>query len=396
MRILLLVHGLPVGGTEVMVCHLARRLRATGNSVVIGCLDAIGDLGLNLRAEGFEVEVHGRKPGFDLALVRKLARSVRQHRIDVVHAHQYTCFFYAALAKLWTRVPLVFTEHGRFYPDLPSRKRRFFNRFFGGSADRITAVSRGVQASLSDIEGFDSRRIEVIYNGIDLARLARRSSVDKGEAKACLGLPSTAKVIGTVGRLDPIKNQPLLLKAFASLLPRAPGTYLVIAGDGPEMAKLRGLAERLGIAKNTLFLGQRSDVEQIFAALDVFALSSFSEGTPMTIIEAMASSTPIVATAVGGIPEIVTDGEEALLLQGIPPVVEGEDNIPARQYIEGFAAALERVLDDETLARALAVRALDRAQREFSLVAITARYQEIYHSVVKLPGRAVGSQTQRV
>lgn len=392
MNVQLLVHGLPVGGTEVMVCHLARKLRELGNEVAVGCLDAVGDLGERLAGEGFAVEAYGRRPGFDARLIWKLRRSVRKGRFDVVHAHQYTPFFYAALAKTLTGVPLVFTEHGRFYPDLPSAKRRLFNRVFAGSANRITAVSRGVQESLVRVEGFAAERIEVVYNGIDLAKFAPRSAAGKTAARSMLGLPTQARVIGTVGRLDSIKNQPLLLHAFSLVLKRAPDAHLVIAGDGPEMEKLRTVAARLGLVDRAHFLGQRSDVDQIYAALDVFALSSFSEGTPMTIIEAMAASTPIVSTGVGGIPEIVADGEEALLVQGIPPAVEGESGPGAREYVERFAAALERVLLDPALAQKLASRGKARAHREFSLEAITARYHDIYRSAAGLPAAPVASQ----
>ena len=113
MKVLLLVHGLPVGGTEVMVSHLARRFCTAGIRVAIGCLDEIGELGADLEAAGFPVELYSRRPGFDSSLPLKIARQVRREAVDLVHAHQGAPYFYGVLAKVFTGVPLIFTEHGR-------------------------------------------------------------------------------------------------------------------------------------------------------------------------------------------------------------------------------------------------------------------------------------------
>jgi glycosyltransferase involved in cell wall biosynthesis len=383
MNILLLVHGLPVGGTEMMVCHLARRLRVEGHDVAIGCLDLVGELGLGLEAEGFPVELYGRKPGLDLGLPGRIARAVKRRAFDVVHAHQYTCFFYGVLAKMLTGAPLVFTEHGRFYPDRPSVKRRVFNFLFSRRADRVTAVSNGVKESLRRIEGFAADRIEVVYNGIDVDRLARSAAAAKGVARSRFGVPPLAKVVGTVGRLDPIKNHALLLHAFAAVARRMDDALLLIAGEGPELDRLRALSASLDIEGRVRFLGKRSDIDQVLAALDVFALSSFSEGTPMTLIEAMAASVPIVSTAVGGVPEIVRDGVEGLLVSGTPSDLTRGDR--ENEYVDRYAAALIRALTDPACAAELARHALARAKSDFSLDAIAERYVAIYRQAAPSP-----------
>jgi len=182
MNLLLLVHGLPIGGTEVMVCHLARWLRRGGLRVSIGCLDELGELGRQLIAEDFAVEVYHRRPGFDGHLPLKIARTVRRLAIDVVHAHQYTPFFYGVLSKVVTRTPLVFTEHGREHPDYPRLRRRAFNACFSPLTDRVTTVSRAVRDALVRIEGFSASRIEVIYNGIDIGH-AYDVAIDDADPK---------------------------------------------------------------------------------------------------------------------------------------------------------------------------------------------------------------------
>jgi len=380
MRLLLLVHGLPVGGTEVMVCHLARRLLQDGVTVAVGCLDELGDLGRGLAAEGIPVEVFGRRPGFDALLPLRIARSVHRRRIDVVHAHQYAPFFYGSLAMVLAGAPLVFTEHGRAYPDLPSARRRVFNHMFAPLTARITAVSRGVRESLHRVEGFNPQGIQVIYNGIDLERYGPRSAESDRAARRRLGLPGAAPVIGTVGRLDPVKDHPLLLAAFRRVRDMCTGAHLVIVGDGPERERLVRLADAMGMAGAVSFLGQRLDVDQILPAFDVFALSSRSEGTPVTLIEAMAAGVPVVATAVGGVPEVVCDRETGLLVGRERPV-RGEAST-AENEVSTLAGALARVLSDPTLARGLADRGRMEAHERFSLDAICAQYRAIYDELV--------------
>ncbi|MGH7859781.1 MAG: glycosyltransferase, partial [Candidatus Binatia bacterium] len=145
MKVLMLVHGLGVGGTEFVVFHLARFLRRSGVDVDVGCLDVVGALGDELRRQGFRVACYQRKPGLDLSLPWRIAADVRRNSVDVVHAHQVTSYAYGVLAKVFTRKPLVFTEHGRFHPDSSTRRRRLFNRIFSRLVDRTTAVSGSVR-----------------------------------------------------------------------------------------------------------------------------------------------------------------------------------------------------------------------------------------------------------
>jgi glycosyltransferase involved in cell wall biosynthesis len=363
----------------MLVAEMARWFRRVGVSASLGCLDERGEIGDNLVREGFTVEVYGRRPGFDLSLPLKIARSVRKRAIDVVHAHQYTCFVYGALSKLRTRRPLLFTEHGRFHPDLPSTRRRAFNTLFSMLCDRITAVSGGVKKSLVEIEGFDPVTIEVISNGIEPTRFAAST---KEEARHLLGVPAASKVVGTVGRLNSIKNQAFLIRAFQRVLREVPDALLLIVGDGDEATRLRGLAAGLGLDGSVRFLGAREDVDRILPAFDVFALSSLSEGMPITLLEAMAASTVIVSTAVGGIPEILRDGEEAILIS--PGTTVGRGESLAEDEAARFAAALSRALLEPDLAGRLARNAHERLLREFTLDVACGKYLEIYRGLAKV------------
>jgi glycosyltransferase involved in cell wall biosynthesis len=371
MNVLLLAHGLPVGGAEVMIAALARWLHREAVSVEVGCLDLVGSLGEALRSEGVPVVCYGRRPGKDLLLPWRIARHVRRRGIEVVHAHQMTPFVYGMLAKTITRVPLILTEHGRFHPDVSSPARRRFNRLFASSLDRITAVSQAVRETLVAVEGFAPEAIEVIYNGIEVERF---SSVGSGrdEARRQIGVPTGALVVGSVGRLHPDKNHRLLLRAAALLRRQGVDVFVVVVGDGPERASLATLAEDLGVSAHAIFLGERNDVERILPAFDAFALPSKTEGTPVTLLEAMAARVPIVAAAVGGIPEILQDRRDARLVR-----TEGADAVAE------LASALLAVLSDRNSAREAADRAFARVQRDFSAQAIFQRYLGLYRDVVE-------------
>ena len=382
MNVLLLAHGLPVGGAEVIIAALARWLHREGVGVEVGCLDLVGSLGEALRSEGIPLVCYGRRPGKDLLLPWRIARHVRRRGIEVVHAHQMTPFVYGMLAKTITRVPLILTEHGRFHPDVSSPTRRAFNRLFASSLDRITAVSQAVRETLVAVEDFAPNAIEVIYNGIDIERF---SSVgpSRDEARREIGIPAGALVVGSVGRLHPDKNHQLLLRAAARLRSQGVDVFVVIVGDGPERAALATLAEDLGVSGHASFLGERTDVERVLPAFDVFALPSKTEGTPVTLLEAMAARVPIVAAAVGGIPEMLEDGRDARLV-----TTQGGD------AVADLAAALFAVLSNPILAREIAERAFARVQRDFSAPAIFQRYLELYREVVE--AGSVGSSSSRL
>ena len=301
MRVLFIVNSLMIGGTETMVCHLARRYHALGLHVEVGCLDKIGALGEQLRESGVPVELYGRQPGFDVGLPFRVARHMRRQRFDVVHAHQINGYFYGVLAKVFAPRPLVFTEHGRNYPDVSSWKQRCFNRIFQYLVNRTTAVSSEVRDALVNVEKFSRRRIGVIQNGIALADFEKHAADEKSALCRAVGLPPGRRILGTVSRLDSIKNQRLLIHALARLKDEYPDVLLVFVGDGSERERLEKCARELNLQHDVVFLGMRQDVAQLLHCFDAFVLSSLSEGLPMSVLEAMAAGTPTVVVREGGI-----------------------------------------------------------------------------------------------
>jgi len=370
MKVMFLVHGLPVGGTERVVVDLCHWMRARGVSLVVACLDELGFFGEALQAEGVVCHQLQRQPGIDFGLPGRIADLAKSEAVDLIHAHQYTPFFYGALATRRAGIPLFFTAHGRFYPDLPSWKHRLFNRLIGCRVAHVTAVSDAVKDALVTVEGLPEIGIEVLHNGIDLSRFL----VPNGARKwlfADHGVPLDAPLIGTVARLNPIKNQIMLLHAFARMRQSVSDAHLLVVGDGSERTALADLAQELGVDDAVHMIGERDDVAYLLGALDLFALTSLSEGMPMTLLEAMAARVPIVTTDVGGIPQMLKADEEALFT--------------ASDDEEAFAAAMGRLLKNRDLATALADRAHDRVTRDFSLDVIGTRYLDIYADLA--PGR---------
>ena len=306
-----LVLSLSPGGTERLVIELCRRL-ANDVDTVVGCLDEPGEWATEVTKLDIPVISLARKPGFHPSLSVRLGEVLKAQRINVIHCHHYSPFVYGLLAAVMhPSVRVVFTEHGRLHNTGVSRKRRLVNPMLARWPSKICAVSAALKQDMV-AEGFPARSVEVVYNGIELGR--RPQPAERAAARSALQLPDDAFVIGSVGRLDPVKNFGALLEALAALGPRYPAARAVVVGEGPERQALIDRAQALGIGNITHFTGHRSDVRALMAGFDVYVNCSTYEGVSLTILEAMATALPVVATAVGGNPEVVVDQETGLLV----------------------------------------------------------------------------------
>jgi glycosyltransferase involved in cell wall biosynthesis len=257
-------------------------------------------------------------------------------------------------------VQLVFTEHGRLSDAVPSRKRRFVNPLLSRWPGKLCAVSADLKNHMV-AEGFPARRVGVTYNGIDPGR--RAGIAQRAAARELLGLPEAAFVAGTVGRLDPVKNLHLLLQTHAFLVSKHPHVRTVIVGDGDERASLEAHARSLGITDSVTFAGYRSNVRELMAAFDVYVNTSSYEGVSLTILEAMATALPVVATRVGGNPEVVIDQETGLLVPAIA---------------RSLADAIGGLVHDERRRRVLGDAGRFRVKRHFSITRMVEEYASVY------------------
>jgi glycosyltransferase involved in cell wall biosynthesis len=324
----------------------------------------VGELGEKLARDGLKVVRLGRRPGFDWRCVRQLSTLFAIEEIQIVHAHQYTPFAYSLATRFFgRRPPVLFTEHGRFYPDYPSLKRKWFNNALVGSRDRIVAVGKSVRQALIDNEGLSPKRVRVIYNGISVSQ-ETGASIDRRAVRRSLGAGDDDFIVLQVARLDPIKDHKTAIRAFQRAVQVDPRIRLMIVGDGMERAAIEREIDDCSLEKSVLLLGPRNDVPKLLAAADAFLLTSVSEGIPVTVIEAMAVGVPVVATAVGGMPELITDRVSGLL-------------VPAGDVI-GIADALIEISRDEELRNSLALRAKKEAENNFSEDRMIASYDQIY------------------
>jgi glycosyltransferase involved in cell wall biosynthesis len=286
-----------------------------------------------------------------------LVRALREST-HVVHSHKFGSNVWGALLGALARVPVVIAhEHG-------SERDRFHyvvDRLIGRGVDAFIAVSEAERAHLIEVEGLDPEKVRVIRNGIEkLPPLAR-------DLRRDLGLPRGGPVIGTLAVLRPEKALEVLVKAAALLAPRFSGLRVVIAGAGPEEHRLRLLVHELRLEETVLLIGFRTDIADVLAALDIAVFSSDREGMPLAMIEAMAAGKAIVATRIAGIPELVRDGEEALL---VPP------RDPA-----ALADAVARLLEDAELRNRLASRAQERQRRELDIRSTVEAFEQLYEEL---------------
>ncbi len=329
------------------------------------CLDDAGVWAADVAAFGIRVVPLHRRPGFSPLLGLHIARVARECGASILHCHHYSPFVYGRLAAaVAPRLRLVFTEHGRLSDAAPSMKRRLVNPWLARFRGSIHAVSFDLKQHMID-SGFPPDRIQVIHNGIDAG--AAISDEQIAAARAALGATEGILALGTVARLDAVKDLETMLRAVAILHGRWPTMRLWVIGDGQERNRLETVAAQLGIAGVVRFAGHRDDVRHLLPGLDVYVNSSISEGISLTLLEAMAAERPVVATRVGGTPEVVEHEVTGLLA-------------PSRQP-EVLADAIDRLLSSGDFRRSLGTASRRRVERHFSLDRMVADYINVYRSV---------------
>lgn len=354
LRIAHVLSSFGMGGQERIALELSRGQLALGHDVVAISIapPPDGPLAALFRESGAETARVAKGAGFDATLPFRLARELRRRRIDVVHSHNPQPLLYAAPAAWLAGAGAVHTKHGA-NPDTAARLA--MRRAAGRLVSAYVAVSpTTAEVARKNREAPESRLV-VIDNGIDTSRYGRDPAA-RAAARAELGLPADAVVLGTVARLSPEKSQRTMIDAALPLL--GPGLRLLLVGDGPESPALRAQAAGLpgGAGRWIVFAGARSDVPAMLAAMDVFVMSSVTEGLPVALVEAMASGLPVVSTAVGGIPGVLGDIGVVVPVGDVPAMTRelsllaGDAALREKRGREGAAVAtagfgLSRMVD---------------------------------------------------
>lgn len=362
LRIALMLETDGPGGAETVLLQLAEELRRRGHDVMpVGPASGCGWLGGEFAARGFAPRTYVLRRPLDWGCVTSLTALMHSHRTQVVHSHEFTMAVYGAVAARRVGARHVITMHGgRYYAE--AWRRRAALRWAMAHSAATTAVSGATAADLRRTLGVSDEAVRVVPNGIEMRR-GRREAL-----RLELGLRGDELLIVAIGNLYPVKGHAILLRALAELEEQggAPAWRLAIAGRGEEEPRLRDMAADAGIASRVHLLGFRGDAPDILAAGDLFVMPSLSEGLPLALVEAMATGLPIIASDVGGIPEVVARDTEAVLVPAASP--------PA------LAAAMRVLLGDADRRAVLGAAAQRRAYRDFSVATMATAYEALYRA----------------
>lgn len=361
-RLLHVVDGLDTGGLERFVCDLALSQQAAGQPVAVFSLNRTEGFRAELEAAGVEVIQGDKRGGFDRRLIRRLRAVLRERGVDLVHSHNFVPNYYAALAMLGLPCVLVNTCHN-MGTRLQQRRLRLFFALSLLRTARIATVGDAARTHLVGAGLLPAARTVAVDNGIPVQRFAQGAAA-RAAARGALGLPPDTAVLGCVGRLVALKNHALLIAELPALRAQFPALRLVLIGDGPLRAELQQQASTLGLGECVVFAGDRSDVATLLAGFDLFVQPSRTEGLSIALLEASAAGCAIVASRVGGNPEIISDGERGRLF-------ESEDGA-------GLRRILVELLEDPAQRERLGQAAHAWAKREVGIERARERYAALY------------------
>ncbi|OOC11436.1 TIGR03088 family PEP-CTERM/XrtA system glycosyltransferase [Thioalkalivibrio halophilus] len=360
-----IVYRLDVGGLENILIELVRNLPRDAFRHVIICIADYTDFSARL-PEGVEIYALHKRPGIGPGMFLRLWRLLYQLRPDIVHSSNLAALECQPTVTLAGVPARVHAEHGWDMADLDGSnpKYRRLRQWLSPWVHRHVTVSAHLADYLTTTAGIPRTRVQHIVNGVDTRRFRPHDHTQRS--------PDAPLVIGTVGRLSPVKDQATLVAAFAGLRERLPEHFprlrLVLLGDGPEAARLREQVAALGIEEQTWMPGNRTDMPEQLRAMDLFVLPSLAEGIPVTVLEAMASGLPVVASRVGGLPELVEDGRTGTLLEPGDP--------------DALCSTLADYVRDPGRLQLEGARARERAESTFGLGRMVTAYAELYRSLL--------------
>ena len=373
------IYRLDVGGLENGLVNLINRIPRSRYRHAIICLTDYTEFHRRIRGQDVEIFALQKRPGNDWRMLVRVWRLLRRLRPDIVHTRNLAaleCAFPAWLAGVGTR---IHGEHGRDMLDVDgsSRKYQWVRRLYRPFVNAYVPLSRDLERYLVSKVEVPPHKVWQIYNGVDTERFTPRGNERPAPPGFCFsGEPLV--VVGTVGRLQAVKDQLTLAEAFVRLLKRRPDlkscVRLAVVGDGPLHSEVEKRLQRAGLAGLSWLPGERSDVPEIMRTLDLFVLPSLAEGISNTVLEAMATGLPVVATRVGGNPELVVEGATGTLVPASDPTA--------------MADALMRYVDDEQSRRTHGLAGRRRVTEQFSIDVMSERYVALYDRLCGVRRRA--------
>ena len=354
---------LPYGGLEKIVYDFSCALNNKDYEVHVAALEKSGPIGLLLQQKGIPVHVLGKRPGkFDFRLLVKLIKLIRKLQIQVIHSHS-GCIMYAALAGKLTGVPtIVHTEHGRYLPDRIGAILE--DRVFSRLVTDYVCVSRELEEYIQSVVKVPKNKLITIINGANTSIYQKYSNEDVLKLRVQQNIPPDALVLGTVCRIVPEKNVSFLIEWMQTNHRSFEKLILIVIGDGPQFAELVDKAK--GIPEGHIrFLGARKNVADLLNIFDIFTLVSTTEGTSLTILEAMSTQLPVIVSDVGGNKNIINHGKTGYLFE-----CNNQD---------AFGECLSQIISNPTMAENIGRQARCSVKENFSFEKVIRKYCELYN-----------------
>jgi sugar transferase (PEP-CTERM/EpsH1 system associated) len=360
-----------MGGAENGVVNLMNGINTEIFMPIIISLVNDGPLKGRLDTKRVTLYEMGKKEGNDFFLPFRLYGLFKKIKPHVVHTHCWGTLVEGVTAAKLAGVPIVIHgEHGTIETKPRNLK---IQRWFWKRCDSVLSISEALKQRLSTTVGVSTSLIKAVQNGVDIEKFSYLQKEQINNFKQKFNIPEDAIVIGTVGRLVPVKDQKTLIEAAQIIKEKLPGEIaVVIVGDGPLMENLQGRAAELGVYNIVYFLGRQENISEVMNSFDIFVLPSLSEGISNTILEAMACGLPIIATEVGGSVEIVKDGEYGFF------IAPGNKN--------ALASAILKFANDAELRDKFGRNARKTTEEKFSLQSMVNSYEKIYLDLLNQKG----------
>lgn len=355
-----------IGGAEQVILDLAAFIDPERYKSYVGVFRQ-GELVSELRKR--EIKFLWLKEStqvYDYKFLKNIIRIIKQNRIDLIHSHTWGTDFYSYWASVILGIPMISTIHNRYYI-FEKWSRRFSYKVFISQIKKIVSVSEDIQSLLREELKLAPQKIKLIYNGIDTRKFEGKKNLEKIRKE--LNLSPDELILGNVGNLREVKDHHTLLLSFGRVSSIFPQAKLLIIGEGELKSSLIKLCTELELENRVLFLGYREDVSSLLNLIDIFVLSSRLEGCSISILEAMASEKPVVATRVGGNPELILEGKTGFLVPSAEP--------------EKLAEKIILMLKDEKLRRKMGEEGKKRVKEKFSLERMLKNYEELYSLILR-------------
>ncbi len=366
-KVMFVLPSLQFGGAEKKIIDFILRINKSEFYPIVCSLSDDGAFYNLLRNSGIKVYFIKRYFKYDFTVIFRLMLLMLKEGVQIVQTTLIVANIFGRLAALLAKRPIIIaTEHSMGIWRV--NKYTIVNRLLSYFTHRIIVVSKRQKRFLHDVEGIPNSKMIVIYNGVDMKKF-HLNYYHKTIMRKKLGLKQNYKIVGTVGTLRPVKGHDHLIKAAAAIVRKYPNIYFLIIGDGPCRKRLETIVAELGLQETVIFLGNRNEIPELISVFDVFVLSSNEETFPNAILEAMAAEKPVVAMNVGGVSEIVVDGQTGILVP--------------KGNVSKLSDAIIKLITNQDIARKMARDGRNRVEKYFSMERMVNERENLFRTLLK-------------